>query len=225
MQTHATGTRLPEWPRTVTAQSREFLPAESAVVRLKQGRVLDAREHRVGVAQGRLEVPDPGELPRVRRAVVPLVRSGHAVVLELVPDGIPRRAAVIGTLDQLSEPARRLRRVQTVRIDGRTLEVIDLPSAPEGPGDLPVLSLAVGRQNERALFGTDQHSYATHTLPPLSLRARPDFGPRVVRRRTLVTISLSVASPTAPRWLLAVDRQSGDRQLLGAGDRSRRGWT
>src|ERR671922_218521 len=47
-------------------------------------RVFDPGEHRVRVRQRRLEVPDAGELPRVLRAVVPLVRPGHAVVGELV---------------------------------------------------------------------------------------------------------------------------------------------
>ncbi|MEJ7742261.1 MAG: hypothetical protein WKF73_06760 [Nocardioidaceae bacterium] len=60
-------------------------------------------------------MPDAGELPGVRRSVVPLVGAGDAVVVELVADRRPRRAAVVGALDQLPEPAARLRRPQTIQ--------------------------------------------------------------------------------------------------------------
>ena len=42
----------------------------------------------------------------MRRAVVPLVGPGHAVVGELVAHRCPGLAAVVGALDQLAEPAR-----------------------------------------------------------------------------------------------------------------------
>ena len=77
----------------------------AAVGRPEQRRVLDAGVDRVRIGQRRLEVPDALELPRVRRAVVPLVRAGHAVVDELVADRLPGLAAVVRALDQLAEPA------------------------------------------------------------------------------------------------------------------------
>ena len=62
----------------------------SAVGRAEQRRVLDAGVDGVGVSRGGLEVPDPGELPRVRRSVVPLVCAGLAGVAEVVADRVPR---------------------------------------------------------------------------------------------------------------------------------------
>jgi len=44
-------------------------------------------------------MPDSLELPGVRRAVIPLVRAGDAVVRELISYGFPRFAAVIRSLD------------------------------------------------------------------------------------------------------------------------------
>ena len=91
--------------RRMAAQSREFLPASPAVGRTKERGVFDARVDDVGIGQRRLEMPDARELPRVRRAVVPAMRARHAVVDELVADRLPRRSAVVGALDDLSEPA------------------------------------------------------------------------------------------------------------------------
>ena len=73
-------------------------------------------------------MPDALEFPRMRRAVIPLVRSGDAVVDELVADRLPGLAAVAGTLDQLPKPAARLGRVQAVRIEGRALQMVDFPA-------------------------------------------------------------------------------------------------
>ena len=55
-------------------------------------------------------MPNAFELPRMLRAVVPLVRAGVALVGELVADRLPRFAAVVGPLDLLTEPATALRR-------------------------------------------------------------------------------------------------------------------
>ena len=142
----------------------------------------------VGIGQRRLEVPDALELPRVLRAVVPLVRGerlaglGRRVVDELVALAlghavrrrgrlagrrarlVPRLAAVVGALDDLPEPAAGLRRVDPVRIDGRALEVVDLPAGEVRAADVPPLSLAVRRQDERALARADQDSYPAHPL-------------------------------------------------------------
>ena len=118
-------------------------------------------------------MPDALELPGVRRAVVPLVRAGDAVVDELVADRLPRLAAVVGALDQLPEPAAGLRRIQPIRVDGRALEVVDLPAAKVGAADVPLFALAVRCQDERALACADQYSYSALSLlfslsfPPL----------------------------------------------------------
>ena len=66
-------------------------------------------------------MPDALEFPWMRCAVVPLVSARNAVVDELVADGFPCLAAVVGTLNELAEPAGRLRRVEAVGINGRTL--------------------------------------------------------------------------------------------------------
>ena len=91
----------------VLAQAGQFVPVLPAVGRLEQRGVFDAGVDRVGIGQRGLEVPDALELPRMRRAVVPLVGAGHAVVGELVADRLPGLAAVVRALDHLAEPAAR----------------------------------------------------------------------------------------------------------------------
>src|SRR5207244_5352313 len=94
VQAHAAGPRRPARALRV-AQAGQFLPRLAAVGRAEQGGVLRAGVDRVRVGQRRLEVPDALELPGVRRAVVPQVRAGRAVVDELVADRLPRLAAVV----------------------------------------------------------------------------------------------------------------------------------
>src|SRR5207237_9983403 len=112
--------------------------------------------------------------PRVRRAVVPQVGAGGAVVRELVADRLPGLAAVAGALDELPEPAAGLRRVDPVRIDGRALEVVDLPAAEVRPADVPLAARAVRRQDERALARAHQDPNAAHVTLPAALPAVPD---------------------------------------------------
>ena len=65
--------RGPEpWPR----RPGELVPFLAAIDGSEKGSVLDAGVDRVGVGQGRLEMPDPVEFPGVRRPVVPLVGPG-----------------------------------------------------------------------------------------------------------------------------------------------------
>ena len=116
----------------------------------------------IRIGQRRFEMPDALELPGVLRAVVPLVRAGDAVVGELVADRLPRLAAVVGALDQLPEPAAGLRRIQPIRVDGRALEVVDLPARKVGAADVPLLALAVRCQDERALARANQYPYSAH---------------------------------------------------------------
>src|SRR5881296_3136034 len=128
-------------------------------------------------------MPDALELPGMLRAVVPLMRGeGLAclrgrVVGELVALAfgetfrglfqhtsrrLPRLAAVAGALDDLSEPPARLRRVQSVRIGGRSLHVIDLPAREVRAAHVPLFALAVPGQDERTLAGAHENPYTAH---------------------------------------------------------------
>src|SRR5258708_1106753 len=109
-------------------------------------------------------MPDSLELPGMRRAVVPLVGARDAVVVERVAGRLPRLAAVVGALNEGPEPAGRLRRIQPVRVDGRTLHVVHLPAPKVGAADIPPIALAVRRQDERALACANQYSYPAHSL-------------------------------------------------------------
>ena len=104
MQAHAARARLPDAARVVLAQPGQLLPRLPAVGRAEHGRVLDAGKHDIGVGQRRLKMPDALELPGVGRAVVPLVGAGLALIDELIADGCPGLAAVVGALHDLAEP-------------------------------------------------------------------------------------------------------------------------
>src|SRR5439155_8972499 len=136
---HPAGAWLPFGPGAVIAQSGEFLPVLSAVSRAEQGGVFHAGVRGIRIGQRWFEMPDALELPGVRRAVVPQVRAGGAVVDELVADRLPRLAAVVGPLDHLAEPAAGLRRVQPVRVGRRALQVVDLPALEVGAVDVLAL--------------------------------------------------------------------------------------
>ena len=165
VQAHPAGARLPARPRAVAAQPGEFLPRLPAVGRAEQGGVFHAGVDRVRIGQRRFQMPDPLELPRVRRAVVPLVRAGDAVVDELVAHRLPGLAAVVGTLDHLPEPAARLRRIQPVRVHRRTLQMVNLPAREVRAADIPLIALAVRCQHERALACANQYAYVAHLSP------------------------------------------------------------
>ena len=83
------------WPRRPES-SCHVLPAVGGA---EQRGVFHPGVDRVGIGQRRLQMPDPLELPGMRRAVVPLVRAGDAVVDELVAHRLPGLAAVVGALD------------------------------------------------------------------------------------------------------------------------------
>ena len=82
-------------PGAVAAQSGEFLPGLAAVGRAEQRGVFHPGIDGIGIGQRRLEMPDALELPGMRRAVVPLVSAGDAVVDELVAHRLPGLAAVV----------------------------------------------------------------------------------------------------------------------------------
>ncbi len=139
VQAHAAGAGLPGGAGSVGAQAGELCPVSAAVGGTEERGVLDAGVDVVGIGERGLDVPDALELPRVRRAVVPLVRAGNAVVGEVVADGRPGFAAVVGALHDLAEPAGGLRGVEAVWVGGRALEVVDFP-AGESAGRRPPIS-------------------------------------------------------------------------------------
>src|SRR5205807_10175406 len=95
---------------------------------------------------------------------VPATRAGLAIADALVPPRLPRLAAVIAALDQLPVPACVLRGIQAIRINGRALEVIELPAPEEGAAHVPPVALAIRRQDERALPCPNQYPYPAHPL-------------------------------------------------------------
>src|SRR5215831_17556411 len=192
VQAHAARARLPLGAGAVAAQPGQLLPASPAVLRAEQRRVLDARIDHVGIRERWLQMPDPLELPRVRRAVVKLVSGerlaglrgrvvdelvalalGHALGRLRYPATrrLPGFATVAGALDDLPEPTGRLRGIDTVRVNRRSLHVIDFPARKKRAGDLPLLALPVRRQQEGALARANQDPYLAHgsVLPCLSL--------------------------------------------------------
>src|SRR5205823_14767739 len=135
----------------------------------------------IGVIERGFEVPDAFEFPRMLRAVVPHVRAWDAVVNEHVTLAVrhavrtfqilgtaarrlPGFTAVVATLNDLSEPRARLRRVNPVRINRRPFHVINLPAGKMRPVHFPVFALRIRSQNERALPCAHQYSYSTHKL-------------------------------------------------------------
>src|SRR5262245_14058287 len=107
-------------------------------------------------------MPDARELPGMRRAVVPLVGAGAAVVDELVADRLPGLAAVVRALDELAEPAAGLGGEYAIRVSRRSLEMVNLPARKVRAADVPVLALSVRLEHERALSRADQHPNPAH---------------------------------------------------------------
>src|SRR6476646_2561704 len=123
-------------------------------------------------------MPDALELPGMLRAVVPLVSRQwfprfrrsivnehiafalrHPVrrhqVLRFCAGRMPPLAAVVGTLNDLSEPRACLRRVDPVGIYRRTFNVINFPTRKMRSADLPSFARAIRRKDERALSCSD----------------------------------------------------------------------
>ena len=75
VQAHAARAGLPVGAGAVAAQAGELLPGFAAVGGAEQRRVFHARVDRVGVGERGLKMPHALELPRMLRAVVPLVRG------------------------------------------------------------------------------------------------------------------------------------------------------
>src|SRR6267154_2315076 len=99
-------------------------------------------------------MPHPLELPRMLRAVVPLVGGerlaafGRRIVSELIALAlrrpgrgwfarrrsglVPGFAPIVRALNNLPKPSAGLGRIQPIRIPGGSLEVIDLPARKMG---------------------------------------------------------------------------------------------
>src|SRR5271167_4514393 len=104
-------------------------------------------------------MPDTLELPRMLRAVIPLMRGerlGRGVIRELIAFALGRAgrsglagrrsrlmpgfAAIVGALNDLPEPSAGLRGVNSVRVNRRTLHVVNLPPRKVRAADLPCLA-------------------------------------------------------------------------------------
>lgn len=107
-------------------------------------------------------MPHAREFPRMRRTVVPLVCAGNSVVDKLIADGFPRFAAIVGSLDLLTEPAAALRCVQTVRLGWRAFHVVDFPTRKMRTAHIPPFTFFVGGENERAFARAHQYAYSAH---------------------------------------------------------------
>src|SRR6476469_624795 len=131
-------------------------------------------------------MPDAFEFPGVLRAVVPHVGCEglpcfrRDVIRELVALAFrhsvrrrsrlarreswldPRLPAVIRALNDLPEPRARLRRIDSIRICRRSLEVIHLPPRKMRPADLPVLPFSIRGQDKSSFARAHQNSYSAH---------------------------------------------------------------
>src|SRR5262245_22281233 len=120
------------------------------------------------------------------RAVVPLVRGerlsgcvrgviGELIALALrhaIGSGgrftgrrsrlMPGFAAIVRALDDLSEPAAGLRRIDSVWVSGRPFQVINLPAGKVRAAHVPLFTLAIGTQYECALTSSNQYAYLAH---------------------------------------------------------------
>ena len=168
------------WPRRPESSCQDSPPS----VELEEGCVFDAGVDGVGVGERGLDVPDALELPRVLGAVVPLVggeglagffggvveeavwRRGGPLwafgLAGLEAGLVPGFAAVVGALDELAEPAAGLRGEDRVGVGGRAFHVVDLPAGEVGAGDGPIISFAIGFNDEAAFVGADEDAYGTH---------------------------------------------------------------
>ena len=75
VQAHAAGAGCHCGPEPCSRRPWSSCQVAAPSVDLNSAASCDPGVHRVGVGRRRLEVPDPGELPRLQRAVVPLVHA------------------------------------------------------------------------------------------------------------------------------------------------------
>ena len=148
----------------MTAQTRKFMPGLPAIGGAEHRGVFHSSVDSIGIGERRLQMPNAFELPRMRRAIVPLVRARHAVVGELVIYRSPRLAAIVRTLHKLPKPATALRRINAVGVNRRALQVVQFEAREMRTIDGPVLALAVGFQNEGTFLRAHQYSDLAHFM-------------------------------------------------------------
>lgn len=118
-------------------------------------------------------MPDPFKFPGMRRAIVPLMCAGFAVVLKVIADRLPRFSSVVGPLNRLSVPISELGRIDPIWIGGRAIDMKNFPAAELRPVNSPVFSLCVAGQDEGAFGRANQYSNPTHRIAFQSCGIRP----------------------------------------------------
>src|SRR5258706_10045103 len=151
-------------PGAVAAESGKLQPRLSPIGCAEYCGICHPGVNGIRIAERWFKVPDPLEFPRVRRAVVPLVSAGNAVVNKFVTYRLPRLAPVIRALDLLPKPAAGLRRIQPVGINAPAFHMVNLPTSNEWAADIPPLPFPIRRQDESALPRTHQHPYSAHLI-------------------------------------------------------------
>src|SRR5256885_9653271 len=191
VKTHTARAGLPLRPGSVATQPGKFAPRLAAIFGFEECSILHTGKNGVRFRQGRLKVPDALELPRVLRAIIKLMCCqrlagfGGDIVNKFVALTLrhsvgallftgrrsrlkPGLPAVVGTLNHLSKPPARLRNVNAIGIDRRSLGVVNLPAREMRSADIPLFALAVRGKNERAFARTNEDSDATHQEAPSS---------------------------------------------------------
>src|SRR5260370_39841569 len=178
------------------------MPGLAAVGRAEPRRIFRPGLNDIGFRERWLQMPNSFELPGMLCAVVPLVGRkrlaglGGNVIDELIaftlghplrrlgffgwrPRLIPGFAAVIRSLDDLPEPAAGLRGVESIGVDGRTLQMVHLPAREMGTTNSQPLTSAARCEDERPLLGTHQNPYSAHRF--LLLEFAVTFGRDPIR--------------------------------------------
>src|SRR5439155_1395197 len=149
------------------------LPGLAAVVGAEGARRRDGDPHPLRIAG----IKNNGVQAHAARARLPL---GASAVAAQAGEFLPVLAAVGGAedggvfpagvraLDDLPEPAARLRCINAIGVSRRAFEVIHLPARKMRTADIPLLALAVRRKNECAFACTYEYSYCAHCSSPLT---------------------------------------------------------
>src|SRR4051812_12072178 len=126
---------------------------------------------------------------------------GTLEILGFAAGRAPGFSAVVRALDDLSKPAARLRSVDAIGICRGGFHVVNLPSAKQRAGNVPLLPIAVGGADEPALLCADENANAAHGGCPFSWSARslPDvIWMRVKVSGMIVPPALPVSGCTPP---------------------------
>src|SRR5204862_2677432 len=149
---------------SVTGLHTCALPFLGVRSRLAPGAV--SASGRLHMSSRRVWGSDARELPRVLRAVVPLMCAGNAVVGELIADRFPGLPTVVRALHYPPVPTGGLRRVHPVWIGRRRVQVVDLPAREQRALDVPTVTRSLRCQDERAFPRTHAEPHSAHRSPP-----------------------------------------------------------